>query len=253
MERTDPEVRSRRDCFRDLHHRCMAIGIWMNDPENKMNLEELKKLSTKELTELYNKYADKQVKRMESRQKAEERTIQLLRDAGQWDDGTQKPREPATALEAKNIRETANAGINDGTPHRDASSKKKGNKQPRKPIEAPEPTNEGTNDMAAKNAKKKPATKSAKKTAAAPAAAEKKPRGAPTTNYTYTAIGEKAKGYNPEGLKLQAGSARGLVLEFIRGGESGKTRKQIEAKFPDINTKSALDVLVKYGFVTAKE
>ncbi len=240
--------RKEKNVEREHNRKAMHIWLFLTPEDDNMKLEDLKKMSTADLTALYNTMASKQVKRMESRAKLEERTAQLLRDNNKLDADAPADtgREPATAKEAKNIRETAEAGINDGTHAAKASTRKPAST---KPSTTKEP------EMAKTATKKAPAKKAAKKAPAKKAAAPagEKTRGAPLTNYTYTAIGEKAKGYNPEGLKLQASSARGLVLEAIRKNEAGKTRKQIEAMFPDINTKSALDVLVKYGFVLAKE
>lgn len=257
---SEQRTASRREQFARLKHDTTACEIWLNDPENTMTLDELKALTTKELTALYNSHAERQVKRMESRAKLEERTIQLLREQGKLEDKPSapdaadsntiirkqrgKPRDPATPLEAKNMRETANAGINDGTPLRDASARKR----------KPSTTEEGTDDMATskKNGKKAPAAKKAATTKQKPAAAKKETngkRGAPLTNHTYVAISEKSKNYNPGGNKLQGNSARGIIFNAIQKKEGGLTRAKLEEMFPEQNVKSALDVLIKFGFV----
>lgn len=208
----------------------MATGIWMNDPENEMKLEELKALSTKELTALYNTMAEKQVKRMESRAKLEERTAQLLRDANKLEEGDASENEVSSP----------------------APQKGKKSKTVKPPIEAPSTNEEGTEDMATTKGKKT-AAKKATKTAAAPkpAAAKKEAgkRGAPLTNLTYTAISEKSKNFNPGGNKLQASSARGIIYDAIKAAANGLTRQKLEEKFPDQNVKSAIDVLIKFGFI----
>lgn len=218
---------SRRERFARLNHSCIAAEIWMNDPENTMNLEELKALSTKELTELYNKHAEKQVKRMESRAKLEERTAQLLRDQGKLDEGGEGEVSSPTPAPAK------------------GKGKRGTNNKP--PIEAPI-TEEGTADMATATKTKKTA---AKKNGKAAPTAKKEPgkRGAPLTDHTYKAISEKSKNYNPNGNKLQASSARGVVYEVIKKKADGISRSKLEEMFPDQNVKSALDVLVKFGFI----
>lgn len=253
---------SRKESFAGLNHRCKAAEIWLNDPENTMTLEELKALTTKELTALYNNHAERQVTRMESRSKLEERTIQLLREQGKLDETSGKPeaadansvirkprgkpRDPATPLEAKNIRETANAGINDGTPMRDASN----NKRKRKSST----DEEGTEDMATATkakGKKAPAKKAAKTAKPAPAAKKEAngKRGAPLSNHTYVAISEKSKNFNPGGNKLQPSSARGIIFNAIQKKDGGLTRTKLEEMFPEQNVKSAVDVLIKFGFI----
>lgn len=230
-DRSGDEVVSRKERFARLHHNCMAIGIWMNSPEgdNDMKLDELKALSTKELTALYNEHAEKQVKRMESRAKLEERTIQLLRDAGKLDEGGE-------------------GEVSSPVP---TSGKRGKGKTQKPPMEAPDntTTEEGNDDMATATKGKKAA---AKKTAAKPAPAKKEAagkRGAPLTNHTYVAISEKSKNFNPGGNKLQANSARGIIYEAIKKKEAGLTRSKLEEMFPEQNVKSALDVLAKFGFI----
>lgn len=227
MDRLDgKEARNRRETFANLNHRCMAMGIWMNDPENTMNLEQLKALSTKELTALYNQYADKMVKRMESRAKLEERTMQKLREEGKWEDGAQAGNEVSSKPPQKGKKSTT--------------------KKP--PIEAPIEDEQGASEMASKKS-----PKSAEMTKAAnPATTSKKEagkRGAPLTNYTYVAISEKSKNFNPKGNKLHASSARGIIYEAIKKKEAGVTRQKLEEQFQGQNVKGALDVLVKFGFI----
>lgn len=233
MALEESKTESRRERFARLNHDCMAIHIWMNflPEDDDMKLEDLKKMSTADLTALYNEHADKQVKRMESRAKLEERTAQKLREAGKLDEG----------------------GEGEVSSPAPAPSKGKGRKSAKPPIEA-EPTNseqQETADMAKNaNAKKTPAKK-ATKTAAKPAAKKEAAgkRGAPLTNHTYVAISEKSKNYNPGGNKLQANSARGIIFAAIQKKEGGLTRQKLEEMFPDQNVKSALDVLSKFGFI----
>lgn len=61
--------------------------ILMLDQEEAeaMNLIELQKLSSAELRDMYNKYADRAIKRFADRVEAEKRTAQQLRDAGKWE------------------------------------------------------------------------------------------------------------------------------------------------------------------------
>lgn len=223
MALEESKTESRRERFARLNHDCMAIHIWMNflPEDDDMKLEDLKKMSTADLTALYNEHADKQVKRMESRAKLEERTAQKLREAGKLDEG----------------------GEGEVSSPAPAPSKGKGRKSAKPPIEA-EPTNaeQETADMA-KNATatKKTAAKKATKTAGK--------RGAPLTNHTYVAISEKSKNYNPGGNKLQANSARGIIFAAIQKKDGGLTRQKLEEMFPDQNVKSALDVLSKFGFI----
>jgi hypothetical protein len=235
MDRLDGSAaKSRREIFARLHHDCMAIHIWMLTPEDcEMKLEDLKKLSTKELTALYNEHAEKQVKRMESRAKLEERTAQLLRDANKLEEGDASGNEVSSP----------------------APQKGKKSKATKPPIEAPSTNEEGNEDMATTKGKKTAAKKATKTAAAKPAAAKKEAgkRGAPLTNLTYSAISEKSKNYNPGGNKLQASSARGIIFAAIqKKGDSGITRQKLEEQFPDQNVKSALDVLIKFGFIKAE-
>jgi hypothetical protein len=220
------KVETRRDKFARLKHDCMAIGIWINSPkDDKMRLEDLKNMNTKELTALYNEHAARQVKRMESRAKLEERTAQLLRDAGKLDQGGEdEVSSPVPATHGKRVTN-------------------------KPPIEAPA-TEEGNADMATATATKK---KASKKTAAKPAGnGAKAQRGAPLTNKTYKVISEKSKKFNPDGNKLQASSSRGLIYAALQKKEAGLTRTKLEEMFPDVNVKSALDVLIKFGFVEAE-
>lgn len=225
----DPIKVSRKERFARLNHDCMAIGIWINSPEDdEMKLEDLKKMSTADLTALYNEHAAKQVKRMESRAKLEERTAQLLRDANKLEEG--EPDENAV-----------------DSPAPQKGKKGKTNKPP---IEAPTNSDEEGNADMAKNATAKKST--AKKGAAAkpaPAKKEAGKRGAPLTDHTYVAISEKSKNFNPGGNKLQASSARGVIYEAIKKKDGGITRSKLEAQFPEQNVKSAIDVLVKFGFI----
>lgn len=238
------DATSRRESFARLNHNCMAIGLWMNDEDNTMKLEELKALSTKELTALYNQYADKQVKRMESRAKLEERTAQLLRDNQKLEEGS----------------EVAGDEVSSPVPT-PAPTNGKG-KPAKPPIEAEATTEEEDADMA-KNATAKKTTKTtAKKTAAAKPAKPAKTapakkdaaaagkRGAPLTDHTYIAISEKSKDFNPRGYKPQAESMRNKVYQEIKNSDGGKTRTQLEKKFGELGSvKAQLDVLVKLQFI----
>lgn len=228
---SDDKTVSRRERFARLNHDCTAISIWMNEEENTMKLEELKAMSTKELTALYNKHAEKRVKRMESRAKLEERTIQKLREAGELDEG--KTEECAT-----NESNTPNPNSEDATMAKTATTKK----------------------SAKTAAKKAPAKKAAKaaKTAKAPAKKSNEgsaKRGAPTKNPTYVAIAEGSRGYNPKNLRINPTSSRAQVLEYIAKAPTGRTKKQCEEKFadtPEVNVLSALYFLVRHGFASVK-
>lgn len=229
---SDDKTVSRRERFARLNHDCMAIGIWMNEEENTMKLEELKALSTKELTALYNQYADKTVKRMESRAKLEERTIQKLREAGKLDEG--KTEECAT-----NESTTTNPNSEDATMAKTAATTKKSAK------------------TAAKKAPAKKATKAPAKKAPAKKSSEGgAKRGAPAKNPTYVAIAEGSRGYNPKKLRINPTSSRAQVLEYIAKAPTGRTKKQCEEKFadtPEVNVPSALYFLVRYGFASVKD
>lgn len=230
---SDDKTVSRRERFARLNHDCMAIGIWMNHEENTMKLEELKALSTKELTDLYNQYADKQVKRMESRAKLEERTIQKLREAGKLDENKTEDRTTEESATTTN-----NSNTEDATMAKNAATTKKSAKTAAK--KAP-----------AKKATKAPATK-----APAKKASEGGKRGAPAKNPTYVAIAEGTRGYNPKKLRINPSSSRAQVLEYIAKAPTGRTKKQCEEKFadtPEVNVPSALYFLVRYGFASVKD
>lgn len=222
---SDDKTVSRRELFARLNHDCMAIGIWMNEEENTMKLEELKAMSTKELTALYNQYADKRVKRMESRAKLEERTIQKLREAGELDE--EKTEECTT---------NPNPNSEDATMAKTATAKK-----------------------SAKTAAKKKSAAKATKATKAPAKKSSEggaKRGAPTKNPTYVAIAEGSRGYNPKNLRINPTSSRAQVLEYIAKAPTGRTKKQCEEKFadtPEVNVPSALYFLVRHGFASVKD
>ena len=186
---------SRKERFERLNHDCMAIQIWMNflPEDDEMKLEDLKKMSTFDLTALYNEHAAKQVKRMESRAKLEERTAQLLREAGKLEEGAAAENEVSSPVPQKG---------------------KKG-KTAKPPVEAPPTNEEGTEDMATTKGKKT-ATKKAAATKPAAAKKEAGKRGAPLTDHTHVAISEKSKHFNPGGNKLQASSARGVIFAAIQ-------------------------------------
>lgn len=210
-----------------------------------MELKDLQALDMAGLTKLYNELAEKQVKRFESRKKAEERTHQLLREQGKLD-------EAMTQAEAKNIAETAKAGVNTGTELRKIEPKKAAKKKAVKPQESRPAPKAGKGKGKTAGAAPAPTPAKGKKDAGkAPA----KKRGAPTKNPTYTAISEKAKGYNPKGLRINPASARQTVLDFIKTSSEGKTREQIEKKFDetDINVPSSLYFLTTYGFAKVAE
>lgn len=222
-----------------------------------MDINELRALSMADLKTLYNSLAEKQVKRFESRQKAEERTQQLLRENGKWVD------EKVTGLTpkaARNVRETAEAGINDGTPLRkgargpgaQASARGAETKKAEAAARAATKAEKGASERVQEAAKGKQGgkgTAEGKKPAPAAAPEAKRGRGAPVKNDAYEAIGEKEKGYNPKGLKIQASSARGVVIAALRKERNGLSRSELEKMFPEQNVKSALDVLVKLGFI----
>jgi len=243
------DLPSRKESFARLSANCRLIHLWLFllPEDNEMTLDDLKKMSTADLTKLYNEHADKQVKRMETRAKLEERTIQKLREAGKWEDGS-----------------SAGDGVDVSS---DAPAKTpKAGKPSRPPIEAPATTTEeGTADMAKTATNKKTATKKAPAKKAAPKkeAATKKPaapkkegggkRGAPLTDHVYVAISEKSKDFNPRGYKPQAESMRNKVYQAIKGADEGLTRTQLEKKFSDLgNVKAQIDVLVKLAFIKAK-
>lgn len=231
------EAKSRRESFARLKHDCMAIGLWINNEDITMNLQELKNMSSKELTALYNEHAAKQVKRMESRAKLEERTAQLLREAGKLDETQAAENAVSSPSPVKGKKATA----------------------AKPPIEAPNPAEEGNADMATAATKKtaaKKATKTVAKKAtktAAPAAkkdAGNAKRGAPLTDHNYIAISEKSKDFNPRGYKPQAESMRNKVYLEIKNSDGGKTRTQLEKKFSELGSvKAQLDVLVKLQFI----
>lgn len=209
-----------------------------------MNLEQLKKLPTQDLIDLYNDLTSKQVKRMATRADAERRVTEELKKAGKWVDEVVPPGAGQSAK--KNMVETANAGINDGTPLRGAH--KGGGKAAGK---APE--------RAKKTA---PAAKAGKGTGkeagAAPGATEKpKRKGAPTKNQTYVAIAPSDKAYNPKGLKMNAGSDRAAVLAYIQANGGKRTRNEVAEHFAKIkedrNVDSGLYFLSKYGFCRVSE
>lgn len=215
---SDDKAVSRRERFARLNHDCTAISIWMNEEENTMKLEELKAMSTKELTALYNQYADKRVKRMESRAKLEERTIQKLREAGKLDEEEC----------------TTNPNSEDATMAKTAAATKKSAKTAAKKAPAKNPT-------------KAPAKKSSEGGAK---------RGAPAKNPTYVAIAEGSRGYNPKKLRINPTSSRAQVLEYIAKAPTGRTKKQCEEKFadvPGVNVLSSLYYLVRHGFASVKD
>lgn len=224
---SDDKAVSRRERFARLNHDCTAISIWMNEEENTMKLEELKAMSTKELTALYNQYADKRVKRMESRAKLEERTIQKLREAGKLDEG--KTEECAT-----NENNPTNPNSEDATMAKTAAAKKK----------------------SAKTTAKKAPTKKATKAPAKKSSEGGAKRGAPAKNPTYVAIAEGSRGYNPKKLRINPTSSRAQVLEYIAKAPTGRTKKQCEEKFadvPGVNVLSSLYYLVRHGFASVKD
>jgi len=221
----------------------MAIAIWMNffgnNPKGEeMKLEDLKKMSTRDLTELYNKHAEKQVKRMESRAVLEERTAQLLSDA--------------ESLAGKEV--SSNAPQKGESRNTNPEGIKEMNTAAKKTLK---PATIGNKVPAAqKIANKAPAAKPAKAVAAKPAkpakAASDKPaksRGAPLTDGTYIAISEKSKNFNPLGCKLQASSARFAVYEAIKAKENGISRSKLETMFEGINVKGTLHTLTALSFI----
>ena len=233
----DEKTVSRRERFARLNHDCTAMSIWINEEENTMKLEELKALSTKELTDLYNQYADKRVKRMESRAKLEERTAQKLREAGKLD-------EDMTAREARNIRETAKAGVNTDSAKDMAKTKAPAEGKGKKSANA-------TSKASPATGKAQPPKGKGEGTGKAPKAS----RGAPVKNPTYVAIPEGSKGYNPKGFRTNPSSSRFQVLEYIRKAPTGRTREQCEKQFEgmDVNVTSSLYFLSKHGFAKVKE
>ena len=229
------ELNPRREAFKQLHRDCMIESILnrSTQPESEMNITKLRSMTTADIIALYNDLTNQDIKRMATRAAAEKRAIEALKAAGKWEEVAKI--EGISEEEAKNQRETAKAGINDGAVAKRASATRK---SAGKPAAAAKPAKTGNG--------------SAKKAKTAPRASSG--RGAPRKDYTYTAIGERAKGYNPNGLKIQANSARAQVLAFIQSADGGKTRKQIEAKFEGaINHASACQFLTHYGFAKASE
>jgi hypothetical protein len=213
---------------RQRDYREIEIQLFLLPEDSTMTLDQIKKLTTAELLSLYNELKEAQLKRFADRATAEKRVEEALREKGKLDG-------PMTNKEAQNIRDTAKAGVNDGTPLRQM-------KAPKSRAAKPEPAPKG-------KAAAKPAP--GKKSAPTP----KSKAGAPTKNQTFTAIDEKLKGYNPKQLRIQSSSARAKVLEFIKKSDAGKTRNQIDAHFPngDVNVSSALYFLSAYGFVKVVE
>lgn len=245
-------LESRKEQFERLSHNCMAMGIWLLTPEgeNEMTLNELKKMSTKELTALYNQHAEKQVKRMESRAKLEERTAQLLRDKDQLSEDAVDSTVP-TKGKKRNIKppmEAPETTTNEAGDEEMATNNTSARNVSKRG--APPPTARGRSPKTSAPAKK---TSAPAKAAAKSEGEAKGKRGAPLTNHTYKAISEKSKKFNPGNNKLQASSARGLILEAIKKKEAGLTRQKLEEMYPEQNVKSALDVLVKFGFIEVAE
>lgn len=84
------EAPTRRARFHALELNCKAIAIWLflSDHlplEQQMNITQLKAMKASELTAIYNKLTDKQVKRMGDRADVEFRTRKALQAAGQWE------------------------------------------------------------------------------------------------------------------------------------------------------------------------
>ncbi len=197
------------------------MKLLMMLPENDpMELKDLQAMSVSELKNLYNSLAEKQIKRFESRAKAEERTAQLLREAGKLE-------------EAKEPKAKAKAEL----------------KPAKKPIEAPEPSPEPAKG---KKQGKAPAPDKKPSPASSPeASAAKRGRGAPVKNESYKLIPETDKRFNPGKLRIQPSSARGRVLAEMEKLKPGATitRTELEKLFEGQNVKSALDVLVKVKFI----
>ena len=246
-KKVEPEKVSRNDRFRNLHHNCMATGIWLFlqnhlNEEKQMNLQQLKAMSTIDLIDLYNDLTDQQVKRMASRADAERRTIEALKAKGKWVETV----DGLSDIEAKNVHETAKAGPNTGSPLRKGKPKStRASKAQEKPAKPQKEAKSG-------KGKGEPQKASGK---AAPASGERKGRGAPSKNQTYTAIAPNAKDYNPKGFKPQPTSDRMVVLDFIRSKKGQQTRDQIIEHFKsqDVNVDAALYYLGKFGFCRVSE
>lgn len=181
-----------------------------------MELKDLQAMSVSELKNLYNSLAEKQIKRFESRAKAEERTAQLLREAGKLEEA----KEPSSKV-----------------------------KPVKKPIETPETAPEPAKG---KKQGKAPAPDREQAPASSPeASAAKRGRGAPVKNESYKLIPESDKRFNPGKLRIQPSSARGRVLAEMAKLKPGATitRTDLEKLFEGQNVKSALDVLVKVKFI----
>lgn len=213
-----------------------------------MNLEKLKSMSTLDIIDLYNDLSGQQVKRMATRKDAERRLEAELRAKGKWEDTV----DGTSEAEARNIHETAKAGANTGNPARKSkpavtrAGKKvagKAQEKPAKPQKEAKPA----------KGKGKPQKAAGKPTPAA--SGERKKKGAPSKNPTYTAIAPNAKEYNPKGFKPQPTSDRMVVLDFIRSKKGQQTRDQLIEHFSgkDVNVDAALYYLGKYGFCRVSE
>lgn len=185
------------------------------DEEYEMNLIDLQKMSSAELRDLYNRLADRQVKRFESRVEAERRTAQRLQEAGQWEGelpGTPqagKAKKPGKAADkpAKPARKAAGAADKEtpaqGTGGKPEGRRQGGGKPPRQPVAG---------------------------------------RG-PKSNPSYRILKTDAR--------MNSASARSKVFQFIQSSTKGKgaiDRETIENHFMNdetVNVKSSLDYLVK--------
>jgi len=206
-------LKARRDDFT----RAGIILMLSEEEAEAMNLIELQKLSSAELRDMYNKLADRQVKRFADRVEAEKRTAQQLRDAGQWEGAMPDGKQKAAATKS---------GSN-------------------KTVSAPAKAGKGAKSAG----KATPAPKAAGKPEKVKSAGAKAPRqpvagrGAPRTNPSYRVIKTDAK--------MNSGSARTKVFLFVQEkgkGKNGIDRESIENHFVDdetVNVKSSLDYLVK--------
>lgn len=232
----DVQPVSRREQFARLNHDCFIMRVW-NLTGDKMKYDELAKLSMAQLADLYNKHADKKVKRFESREVGTKRVLDALEMAGIKVEGMKSPHGIA------GYTDKDGAGGPEHTASEPEPAKQPGRKgKGAKPAPAPAPVAEGKPAKAKGKAAAAPEPK-AKESAA-------RGRGAPKKDFNYTALKLKP------GVRLNPTSARTLVYNKLdEAGKDGMTREALEKHFTkakqDVNVKSALDYLVKMKMVKA--
>lgn len=123
-------LKARRDDFT----RAGIILMLDNEEAEAMNLIELQKLSSAELRDLYNKYADRSIKRFADRVEAEKRTAQRLQEAGEWQ-GQLPDGKPAKAGKAgKGAKSAGKATPAPKAAGKPEKAKRAGAKAPRQPV-----------------------------------------------------------------------------------------------------------------------